>query len=330
MKKIFLFIMVTGVLVFTSCKKENPLPEGIDVRQEMRDFVIGISEYSKNIKEDFIVIPQNGQALITDNGNAGGIVNQQYINAIDATGREDLYYGYSGDDKETPAEDKQFMLDLCLLFEQNNVEVLTIDYCLTRSKVDNSYQQNAVNGFISFAADERNLNNIPAYPSSPYNVNTNDITDISEAKNFLYLINPENYSTKNGMLSAIAATDYDLVIIDLYFNEEALTAQDMAQIRTKHNGGIRKIVAYVSIGEAEDYRPYWKDEWKKESPVWLEAENPLWKGNYKVRYWEQEWKDIIYGNENSYIRKVLNAGFDGVYLDIIDGYEYFEEEYDLK
>jgi endo-alpha-1,4-polygalactosaminidase (GH114 family) len=28
--------------------------------------------------------------------------------------------------------------------------------------------------------------------------------------------------------------------------------------------------------------------------------------------------------------KVLNAGFDGVYLDIIDGYEYFEEEYDLE
>lgn len=330
MKKIFLFIMVTGTLIFTGCKKENPLPEGIDVRQEMRDFVIGISEYSKNIKEDFIVIPQNGQALITDSGNSVGIVNQQYINAIDATGREDLYYGYSGDDKETPAEDKQFMLDLCLLFEQNNVEVLTIDYCSTRSKVDNSYQQNAANGFISFAADERNLNNIPAYPSSPYNVNTNNITDISVAKNFLYLINPENYSTKNEMLNAIAATDYDLVILDLYFNDDALTAQDLAQIRTKHNGGIRKIVAYVSIGEAEDYRPYWKDEWKKEHPVWLEAENPLWKGNYKVRYWEQEWKDIIYGNENSYIRKVLNAGFDGAYLDIIDGYEYFEEEYDLK
>jgi cysteinyl-tRNA synthetase len=330
MKKYLVYVLIISLVVFYSCKKENPLPENIDVRQEMRDFVVGISNYSKNIKSDFIVIPQNGQALITANGEANGVVNSEYLDAIDATGREDLFYGYTGDDEETPDEDKQLMLDLCLLFEQNNVEVLAIDYCSTQSKIDNSYQQNHTNGFISFAADERNLNNIPSYLSAPFNENTSDITDISMAKNFLYLINPENYSTKAEMLSAIAATNYDLVIIDLYFNDVALTAQDIASIKSKHNGGLRKVIAYVSIGEAEDYRPYWNQEWENDKPLWLEAENPAWRGNYKVRYWEQEWKDIVYGNEGSYMSKVLNAGFDGVYLDIIDGYEYFEAEYDLE
>jgi len=330
MKKYLVCGFILSLIVFYSCKKENPLPDNIDVRQEMRDFVIGISEYSKNIKSDFIVIPQNGQALITEDGTNTGIVNTDYLDAIDATGREDLFYGYTGDDEETPEEDKQLMLELCSLFEEHSVEVLAIDYCSTQTKIDNSYQQNETNEFISFAADERNLNNIPSYPSAPFNENTDDITDISLAKNFLYLINPENYNTKTEMLSAIAATNYDLVIIDLYFNDEALTAQDIVSIKSKHNGGLRTVVAYVSIGEAEDYRPYWNEDWEKDAPSWLEAENPLWKGNYKVRYWEQEWKDIIYGKEGSYMSKVLNAGFDGVYLDIIDGYEYFEEQYNLE
>jgi len=35
---------------------------------------------------------------------------------------------------------------------------------------------------------------------------------------------------------------------------------------------------------------------------------------------------IIYGNNNSYLKKILDAGFDGVYLDIIDAFEYFENQ----
>ena len=32
-----------------------------------------------------------------------------YINAIDGIGQEDLYYGYDADDKETAAEDTEFI-----------------------------------------------------------------------------------------------------------------------------------------------------------------------------------------------------------------------------
>jgi len=51
---------------------------------------------------------------------------------------------------------------------------------------------------------------------------------------------------------------------------------------------------------------------------------PDWTGNYKVKFWEAEWQNIIYGNENSYLKKILDAHFDGVYLDIIDTFEYYE------
>ena len=84
------------------------------------------------------------------------------------------------------------------------------------------------------------------------------------------------------------------------------------------------VVAYMSIGEAEDYRYYWQSTWKNDKPIWLAKENPNWPGNYKVRYWEEEWQSIIYGNNDSYLKKIIDAGFDGVYLDIIDAFEYFE------
>ena len=80
----------------------------------------------------------------------------------------------------------------------------------------------------------------------------------------------------------------------------------------------------MSIGEAEDYRYYWQADWSTNPPSWIEEENPDWEGNYIVKYWEQEWQDIIYGNDNSYLKKIVDAGFDGVYLDIIDAFEYFE------
>jgi len=44
-----------------------------------------------------------------------------------------------------------------------------------------------------------------------------------------------------------------------------------------------------------------------------------------VQYWDTEWQEIIYGNSESYLKKIIDAGFDGVYLDIIDAFEYFED-----
>lgn len=79
-------------------------------------------------------------------------------------------------------------------------------------------------------------------------------------------------------------------------------------------------------GEAENYRYYWDGGWKTGKPSWLTEENPHWKGNYVVKYWDPDWQKIITGNDGSYQKKILDAGFDGVYLDIIDAFEYFEKE----
>ncbi len=297
-----------------------------DYRQDMRDFVQGISAYAKGINSNFIIIPQNGHELLIENGEENGIPAVAYLEAIDGVGREDLFYGYDDDDVATPISERGHMISFMDIAETNGIEVLVTDYCWTQSFVDHSYEQNAARGYISFAADHRALDNIPAYPIDPYNVHTSDITSLTEAKNFLYLIDPGSFPNKDRFLSIVRETDYDIGIIDLFYDDIALTTEEVSSLKIKANGGSRLVIAYMSIGEAEDYRYYWQAGWETASPSWLVEENPEWAGNYKVRYWDKNWQNVIYGNDDSYLKKIFNAGFDGVYLDIIDAYEYFEDQ----
>ena len=136
----------------------------------------------------------------------------------------------------------------------------------------------------------------------------------------LYLINPENFQTKHDFIEAVCATNYDLIIMDLFIECNEFSSDEIELLHQKANGGRRLVIAYMSIGEAEDYRYYWDKSWKRGNPSWLDKENPKWKGNYKVKYWNPEWQAIIF----DYLSRIINAGFDGAYLDIIDAFEYYE------
>jgi cysteinyl-tRNA synthetase len=321
MKNLLPFLILS--LAFISC----PGPQdNRDYRQDMRDFVENISVYAKQAKPGFLIVPQNGHDLFTEDGESVGTPDTAYLDAIDGEGREDLFYGYTADNQATPDADKNEMIAFLDIAEANSVQALVTDYCSTTSKMDDSYTQNQTKGYISFAADHRELDNIPTYPVPIHNMNMTNISSLSAAKNFLYIINTAEYpSSKQDFLDALKATAYDLLIIDLYYTDtEILTATDIVSLKTKASGGSRLVLAYMSIGEAEDYRYYWKSSWKTNRPAWLAGENADWPGNYKVRYWMKEWQDIIYGKDNSYAKKIIDAGFDGAYLDIIDAYEYFE------
>ena len=322
--KIINLLLFAALIVCLSCGDDEG-DEDVDYKQEMRTFVEGISEYAKGINEDFVIIPQNGQELVTDNGDTDGDPDVAYLNSIDGVGREDLLYGYDDDDQETPKADKDYMMVFLDICEDAGVEVLVTDYCYSHQKMEESYVKNQAKGYISFAAPDRELGVIPDYPDEPNNVNAYDIGSLDAARNFLYLLNPENYASKNEFIEALSATDYDLLIIDYFFEDEEFTVSEINTLKLKNNGGRRLVVSYMSIGEAEDYRYYWHSDWENHPPSWLAGENPEWEGNYKVRYWKQEWKNIIYGSDDSYLGRIVNKGFDGVYLDIIDAFEYFEE-----
>lgn len=323
LKSLFFLLFVAVLYQDCSTGANDDKPDGF-YKQEMRLYVQGISQYSKTQNINFVVIPQNGVELVTIDGDETSTPATDYLNAIDAVGREDLFYGYNSDNIASPISESNYLINFLDICVQNNVTVLTTDYCWDHTKMDDSYTQNTDHGFISFAAPDRELNLIPDYPASPYNENSSDINSISDAKNFLYLINPGNFATKQEFISVVNATNYDVVIMDLFFDDISFTSDEIDQLKLKNNGGSRIIIAYMSIGEAEDYRYYWKDSWKVGSPGWIAKENPNWDGNYKVKYWNSDWQEIIFGNDASYLKKIVDSHFDGVYLDIIDAFEYFE------
>jgi len=314
--------LMAGIML-AGCGED--IPPDIDPRDEMREFVTGISGYARAHYSSFIVIPQNGIELVTEDGEADGPVSNGYLDAIDGHGQEDLFYGYKRDDQATPSDDNSYLrgfLDRSL--GEGNV-ILVTDYCSTHSKMDDSYTRNHSAGYVSFAAPSRELDRIPVYPDPIFMENDAEVTGLEEVRNFLYLINPENLGTKEDFIQAVTATNYDLLIMDLFSPDNiAFTESEVGRLKAKANGGRRLVVSYMSIGEAEDYRYYWKSEWKKDPPSWMDGENPDWEGNYKVRYWEEAWQEIIFGGADSYLDRILVAGFDGVYLDIIDAYEYYE------
>ena len=321
MARIAWFVIGFFLLLY-SCDK---IDENIDFKEEMRSFVIGISEYSKAASPGFIVIPQNGIELVTHTGEENGTPHTSYLGAIDGNGQEDLFYGYDKDDKATPDRESEYLSKFLTISKNSGKIILVTDYCSTLSKMDDSYSKNHLNSFVPFAADHRELDNIPLHPNPIYSQNDQQISELSQIQNFLYLINPENFSKKTDFINAITSTNYDLVILDLFFRDGVeFTSSEIDQLKQKQNGGTRMVVAYMSIGEAEDYRYYWQSEWSNHKPAWMDKENPNWEGNFKVKYWDKDWQNIIYGTEDSYLDKVLKANFDGIYLDIIDAFQYYE------
>jgi len=315
--------------IFVSCSGDDAQTGGAnsntEAKQKMRDFVIGISQYAKAINPNFNIVPQNGIELVTSNGDDTGTPHTAYLNAIDANGQEDLFYGYDNDDQATNADVTTYLKSFLDISKNAGNTILVTDYCSTTSKMEDSFVQNGNAGYVSFAASQRELNIIPNFPTPIHQENDAVVTSMTQVKNFLYLINPESFGTKTNFINSIKATNYDLLIMDLFYTDGTpFTATEITQLKSKANGGKRMVISYMSIGEAENYRYYWQPAWNTTKPSWMDAENPDWPGNFKVQYWNTDWQNIIYGNNASYLKKILDAGFDGVYLDIIDAFEYYE------
>ena len=126
------------------------------------------------------------------------------------------------------------------------------------------------------------------------------------------------YWLQNASPNVIGESGFDLVVMDYSRDGSDETAYTREEIEGIKKAGVIP-VAYLSIGEAEDYRFYWNESWVENPPEWLGPENPEWGGNFAVKYWSDEWKRIVF----TYLDKIIARGFSGVYLDKVDEFEYW-------
>ena len=169
-----------------------------DYRLEMRNFVQGLSTYSKSRRQDFFVIPQNGHELLLDNQTA-------YLKAIDGIGQESLFFGYSDDNQPTPPGPRDYLISLLDIAKSNQIQVLVTDYVSSTDKVEASYAQNEGHEYLSFAAHRRDLDQIPSFPNQPAHTNTQDIDNLGGGTQLPLFDQPGCLSRPPGLFGCIDA-----------------------------------------------------------------------------------------------------------------------------
>lgn len=125
---------------------------------------------------------------------------------------------------------------------------------------------------------------------------------------------------KNINLSSIAASKFDLVIIDESADGTEATRFTKAQIESLYGSGStsKRVLAYLNVGYADPNRFYWNDAWDANDDGTPDAGAPSFLGTrdaatglYNVRYWQAGWQAIV----EQMVTRVVNNGFDGVLLD---------------
>jgi len=152
-------------------------------------------------------------------------------------------------------------------------------------------------------------------------------TTLGAATTWMYQIQGLN---EDGAVAALAVTDYPLLVLEPghNFSESPYDTEAMvATLRTTPQGGERLLLAYVDIGQAEDYRDYWDTSWVAPTtcangdPEWLLApDGDGWSGNYVVAYWDPAWKQQWLGDDGI-VAELATMGFDGIYLDWVEAWD---------
>ena len=91
-------------------------------------------------------------------------------------------------------------------------------------------------------------------------------------------------------------------------------------LKTKANGGSRPVFAYMSVGQFDSRRYNWQSAWDRELPGWIESPDPNFPSSFWVHYWHPAWEAELFGSANAWLDRVLDRGYDGIFLDVLDVY----------
>ena len=191
-----------------------------------------------------------------------------------------------------------------------------------------AFKLNQTKGFIPFATSSPrfNYNRIPSFPRRPFRENPNNVTGLNMAKNFLYFSDSSSYDNQNEFVTALSGTNFDAVIIDVFHRgRRPFTKRHIHSMKFKNLGAKRLVLAYINIGHAESFRYYFKSGWQEGNPPFLGAPVADDPDKYYVQYWHPEWQKLMMGTIKSYAYGIVTQGFDGVVIDGVDAYVFFED-----
>ena len=165
---------------------------------------------------------------------------------------------------------------------------------------------------------------MPAYPAKPVNENSGDVKTLKDVKNFLYVIDGSKFKSKEKYLEAMAENKLHLLVIDPFTKNQTVTPDQLKPLKAKANGGRRFVLCYVSIGQARITALLEERLEARQSGLYRPGRPGL----------ERQLRGEVLGTglasdlsrrQRLYLARVQAAGFDGIYLDRVDYFEWFEE-----
>ena len=125
----------------------------------------------------------------------------------------------------------------------------------------------------------------------------------------------------NNSVTKIVNSNYDMVVLEPTRSDKETPNFKTKKMVKRVKNSDKIALAYIDIGEAEEWRWYFEDDWEVGDPDFIITEDPDgWSENYPVAYWRDEWKDIMIYGDDSALQQVLDDGFDGIYMDWIEAY----------
>jgi uncharacterized protein (TIGR01370 family) len=207
------------------------------------------------------------------------------------------------------------------------VPVLIMDVATDPKAIDAARVLAAKRGLVFFGAPAHGLglNALPKYPRRPFAENADNVLSLRDAKNFVMLRDSSSFGREDAFAMKIHDTNYDMVIVDVFHKVgEPLSKQAVETLKYKKLGARRLVFAYVNLAAATSDAFYWKSGWREGAPAWISAPTPGNPDQYFVEYWQPEWQQIIFGGPKSYLYGIIAQGFDGVVLDGVDNYLFYE------
>ena len=305
----------------------------INHKQEMRKFIRSISRFTRKLDRNFIVMTQDGlELLVKANATetASTSPSRTYMKAIDGVLINGLNFrppAAGEDDIKTAPEIRKQMLLLAQMAKSRGLKIWVADFAPNEQIAKEVATLNKINGFIPFAANNSDniFDKIPSFPTRPINENPKNVTGLKVANNFLYLTDSSGYDRQEDFVFALNGTNFDAVITDVFHRgRRPFTKRSVQGLKFKKIGAKRLVLARMNIGHAESFRYYWKPGWREGKPPYISSPTATDPDKFYVQYWYKAWQDTITGKPNSYVYGIFKQGFDGVLIDGIDAYQYFE------
>ena len=309
----------------------------INMREEMRKFVQSISTYARNQKPNFIILANGGLDLLVKRDpieETRVSPARTYMRALDGIVQEGLFFDVARKERPfgaPPLEERQkSMLGKITFAKRNGLKIFSIDFGSTKAVVDAAYKQAKKRGYVSFVANAPTADTfeLPKYPPRPFDENPSNILALNMVRNFAVLRNSVPFGRMDQFALKMHETNYDMLAVEVFHGRKPLSRQAVETLKYKKIGAKRLVLAYMDIGSAASYYYYWRPEWREGSPPWIVAAMRDDPDRYNVEYWQNEWQQIFVGDTSSYIYGLIAQGFDGVIIDGLEAYTFFEDNND--